>query len=166
MNQDTHQLSNQAEKSGCVAAVAFDRIYDVSPHSNSDSQLLIPYVYIGKEDGLNLQDRIGSETLIQVDVFDDGCYPSFESNRCNRHRTIIAVAEGRYQCWQAKQFSDIMRFPPNWSNCEVFRALTSICGRGVQGYAGTATELQRAVITWLPRVAAILSSVLVSSIVI
>ena len=281
-----YQLSNQAEKSGCVGVVAFDSIDDVYPHSNSDSQLLIPYVYIGKEDGLNLQNRIGSATQIQVNVFGAGCYPSFESNRCNqqsrceqgsyclfhnapdsennmyteghcrlcpirfdepdpmdciyfpsqdspntppyfmeKHETLtlkqniqscmkscgykapdtgskfspssltaqdraemvssqsddycivcpnnemrhpnrtIAVAEGRYQCWQAKQFSDVMRFPPNWSNCEVFRALTSICGCDGQGYAGTTTELQRAILTWLPRVAAILS-ILVSSIVI
>ena len=273
-----YHLSNQAEKSGCVGVVVFDSIDDDSPHSNSDSQLLIPYVYIAKKDSLSIQNKIGSIAHIQVEVFGAGCYPSFESNRCNqqsrckdgsycsfhyapdsesnmyteghcrlcplrfeepdpmdciyspsqdspntnpyaieKHETLtlkqnvrscmkscgykapdtgskfsanglsakdkaemtlaqsedyctvcphnemrhpnrtIAVAGGRYQCWQAKQFSDIMKFPLNWSNCEVFLALTSICGCDGQGYAGTTTELQRAVLTWLPRVAAILS---------
>jgi hypothetical protein len=68
------QVSNQAENSGCAGVIAFIDGY-AGPMSNSDSELLIPYVYVEMEEGMKLLNKIGSNASVVVDVFGGACYP-------------------------------------------------------------------------------------------
>lgn len=77
------QVSNQAEKSGCAGVIAFIDIYD-GPMSNSNSELMIPFIYIPIEEGRKLlKNKIGEIAKIQVDIFGAGCYPARQSNMCS-----------------------------------------------------------------------------------
>jgi hypothetical protein len=68
-------VSNKAEESGCKGVIAFVEGYE-GPTSNADTPLLIPYVYIEKEDGMKIiQNKIGSNATIQVEVFGAACFP-------------------------------------------------------------------------------------------
>jgi hypothetical protein len=77
------QVSDQAEKSGCLGVIAFIEPYE-HPFSNSNSELLIPYTYIPIEEGKKLlENKIGATAEIQVDIFGAGCYPAWESDMCS-----------------------------------------------------------------------------------
>ena len=77
------QVSNQAERSGCAGIIAFLPSFYDSPMSHSDTELFIPYVYVSKEDGLDLLNKIGEDATVEVTVFGGACYPSWESNICS-----------------------------------------------------------------------------------
>ena len=80
----TWQVSDQAEKSGCVGIVAFELNNIEVPMSHSFDKLLIPYVYVAKEDGLKLlNEKIGKEAKLEVNVFGGACYPTWESKKCS-----------------------------------------------------------------------------------
>jgi hypothetical protein len=94
------QVSKQANKSGCVGVVAFqdgfDEACDVeigSCSSNSNSELLIPYVFIKEEKGSNLLiNKIGSNATVEVDVF--GAYCSYTGEEfCT---AIVSCEEGTF----------------------------------------------------------------------
>jgi hypothetical protein len=78
------QVSNQAKKSGCAGVIAFSTMETESVTSQFDDELLIPYVHVGKEEGLSiLNGKIETTSSIQVDICGAACYPSWESNRCS-----------------------------------------------------------------------------------
>jgi hypothetical protein len=52
-NARPHQVSGNAEKSGCVGLIAFYQVY-YGPPSHDSSELHIPYVYITEDEGLVL----------------------------------------------------------------------------------------------------------------
>ncbi|KAL7488284.1 hypothetical protein ACHAW6_013868 [Cyclotella cf. meneghiniana] len=77
------QVSNQAEQSGCAGIIAFIDHYD-SPMYHSNSELLIPYVYIPIEEGRKLlKNKIGATAKIKVEIFGAGCWPGWDSNMCS-----------------------------------------------------------------------------------
>jgi hypothetical protein len=80
----TFQVSNQAEKSGCIGIVAFLIEDTETPIAHSDDELLIPYVYVTNAHGMNLLNNgIGSTVKVEVNVYGAGCYPGWESNMCS-----------------------------------------------------------------------------------
>jgi hypothetical protein len=77
------QASYYAERSGCVGVIAFKNDYDSWPE-NHRTELLIPFVYIGEEQGKILfNGKIGSNAAVQVKVFGASCYPTWGSDTCN-----------------------------------------------------------------------------------
>jgi hypothetical protein len=77
-------VSNKAEESGCIGVIAFIEGY-AGPSSNADSPLLIPYVYIEKEDGMKLvENKIGSNAIEHVEVFGAACH-ALQLDRCREN---------------------------------------------------------------------------------
>ena len=85
------KLSNQAENSGCIGLIVSINNGDELPlPSHSNSELLIPFVYISRKDGVNILDsEIGKTAEVEVDILGVSCYPRQNSAKeallCN-HR--------------------------------------------------------------------------------
>ena len=71
------KLSNQAENSGCIGLIVSINNGDELPlPSHSNSELLIPFVYISRKDGVNILDsEIGKTAEVEVDILGVSCYP-------------------------------------------------------------------------------------------
>ena len=70
------RVSNQAEKSGCVGLIAFMNTNEqIWLPTHADTELLIPFVYVSKDDGQNMfRSKIGKTATIEVSVFGAGCF--------------------------------------------------------------------------------------------
>jgi hypothetical protein len=78
-------VPQKAEESGCIGVIAFVEGYE-GPKSNGGATLLIPFVYIEREEGISLiQSKIGSNATIQVDVFGAACEPNWGWSTCHRN---------------------------------------------------------------------------------
>jgi hypothetical protein len=67
------QVSNQAEKSGCVGLIFYRQVYE-SPFSHYNSPTLIPIIYVLYEEGVKITNKLGNAT-IHTEVFGTSCYP-------------------------------------------------------------------------------------------
>jgi hypothetical protein len=79
------QVSNQAEKSGCVGLIFYRPGFYDSPFSHADSLLLIPIVYVTYEEGTKIKNKLGNAT-IHTENFGSACYPPYPgdaSNKCD-----------------------------------------------------------------------------------
>jgi hypothetical protein len=82
LNAEPWQVSDNAEESGCIGVIAFDKAYFdqafYGPPGHDLAELLIPYVYITEEEGLVLLgSKIGKDAKVEVDIF--GAYCSVEN---------------------------------------------------------------------------------------
>jgi hypothetical protein len=93
------EISNYAEESGCVGIIAFRPGFYDSPFSHSDSELLIPFVYVTEDEGLALLDsKIGMNAEVEVDVFGAACYPAYpgDSDSDNVCKSNLPCDAGDY----------------------------------------------------------------------
>eukprot|EP00956_Cyclotella_meneghiniana_P035613 scaffold116398_cov30-Cyclotella_meneghiniana.AAC.1 len=69
------QVTNQAERSGCVGVIAFVT-FDVEFFpSHWNAELLIPSVWVSQEDGaMLLNEKMGEIANVKVDVYGAGCF--------------------------------------------------------------------------------------------
>mmetsp|Transcript_148 Transcript_148/g.181 ORF Transcript_148/g.181 Transcript_148/m.181 type:complete len:948 (-) Transcript_148:263-3106(-) len=93
------QVSDQAEKSGCVGVIAFYPGEYESPYYHSNSELLIPYVLVSDEDGTNFLNNIGANAAIEVNVFGGACYPNNigDGQTCNKEWRCLGGDFCEYQ---------------------------------------------------------------------
>lgn len=60
-------------------------------------------------------------------------------------------------CWQVQKFFQTVDVPADAANCQLAQAFNYVCGCSGSGYGGASTATKQKVLTWLPRVMAILS---------
>lgn len=75
---------------------------------------------------------------------------------------LVPLFGDNIACWQMQGFYENMDIPKDSQNCVLAQSMNFICGCEGPGYAGANTHTKQAVLAWLPRSMAILST-LVSS---
>lgn len=74
------ELSEKAERNGCVAIVKFADTPTFRTSQHSHDHLAIPFVDVRYEDGMRLRDeKIGAVAHVQSELFGSSCYPSFDT---------------------------------------------------------------------------------------
>ena len=75
---------------------------------------------------------------------------------------LVPLFGDNISCWQMQGFYENMDIPKDSQNCVLAQSMNFICGCEGTGYAGANTQAKAAALAWVPRVMAILST-LVSS---
>jgi hypothetical protein len=89
------QVSNQAEKSECVGLIFYRRgAYD-APFCHADSVTLIPIVFVARENGLKISNKLGNAT-IHTEVFGSACYPPYPGDSSDTCDTSWPCDDGKY----------------------------------------------------------------------
>mmetsp|Transcript_25638 Transcript_25638/g.33976 ORF Transcript_25638/g.33976 Transcript_25638/m.33976 type:complete len:828 (+) Transcript_25638:53-2536(+) len=79
-----YEISDKAEKSGCVAMIKFDLSSFIGGSHHSYDHLTIPFVSVGTNDGNHLKNnKIGSTAHVGSEIWGSACYPSFDTIACN-----------------------------------------------------------------------------------
>jgi hypothetical protein len=97
------QLSNYMEESGCVGMIAFrNGTYD-APFCHADSELLIPFVFVTKDEGLALLgSKIGVDAKVEVDVFGAACYPPYPGDNDDVCKQNLPCDENKFCMFNSK----------------------------------------------------------------
>ncbi|KAL7467731.1 hypothetical protein ACHAXS_007969 [Conticribra weissflogii] len=71
---------------------------------------------------------------------------------------LVPLFGDNIACWQMQGFYENMDIPKDSQNCVLAQSMNFICGCDGPGYAGANTHTKQAVLAWLPRVMAIVST--------